>query len=110
MHACPRARMHSCNFLLYVYPVICTLKIQKNISEEKNKQKTKKTFSHVGAVNVKIEQNAFSKYVLDLLVEQFASYCEARFSFFKITTPPALNGDSDWGLRLGTPTEDSYKD
>ena len=37
---------------------------------------------------MKIEQNAFSKYVLDLLVEQFAPYCEARFSFFKITTPP----------------------
>ena len=39
-------------------------------------------------VNFKIERNSFSKYVLDLLVEQFAPYCEARFSFFKITTPP----------------------
>ena len=27
--------------------------------------------------------HTFSKYVLDLLVEQFAPYCEARFSFFK---------------------------
>ena len=39
---------------------------------------------------MKIERNAFSKYVLDLLVEQFAHYCEARFSFFKITTPPNI--------------------
>ena len=40
---------------------------------------------------MKIERNAFSKYVLDLLVEQLAHYCEARFSFFKITTPPNDN-------------------
>ena len=40
---------------------------------------------------MKIERNAFSKYVLDLLVEQFAHYCEAKFSFFKITTPPSVD-------------------
>ena len=38
--------------------------------------------------NFKIERNAFSQYVLDLLVEQFAPYCKAIFSFFKITNPP----------------------
>ena len=52
-------------------------------------------WSRGGGVNFKIERNSFSKYVLDLLVEQFAHYCEARFSFFKITTPPT-RGLGNW--------------
>ena len=45
-----------------------------------------RTFSQGGGVNLKIERNTFSKYVLDLWVEQFTSGCEARFGFFYIST------------------------
>ena len=58
------------------------------------------TFSQGVGAKLKIDQNAFSKYVLDLLVEQFAPYCEARFSFFKITTPPSKYSDNEKSINM----------
>ena len=45
-------------------------------------------FPQVG--DFKIDRNAFSKYVLELLVEQFTPSCEARFAFFHISHPPNI--------------------